>query len=163
MISNGVSDVEYHILIPGFPVSTSNIWRGTRTRNLTVHFENKKYSDSNVPVSDTAHANVHNYEAPLQAMDYEDAMLYVLGVVMVQQFILNKGLKEFCDRSKEATMKELTQIHDMDTYRSLDASTLTIEQRKRALSDLLFLVGKRSEDIKGRICVDGSKKRREPD
>ena len=164
MIENGVADVEYHIPIPGLPVSTSNIRRGTRTRHPTIHYEanseNKKYSDSNVPFSGTSHVNVHNDEAPLHSMDDEDYMLYILGVVMVQHFILNKGLKEFGDRAKEATMKEITQIHDIDMYRPLDASTLTWEQRKRALSYLLFLVEKRSGDIKGRICVEGSKQRR---
>ena len=59
-------------------------------------------------------------------------------------------------------MKELTKINGMDTYRPIDASTLTREQRKRALSPLLFLVEKSSGDIKGRMCVDGSKQRREP-
>ena len=129
MIDNGFADVEYHIPIPGFPVSTSNLRRETCMRQPTIHyeanFENKKYSDSNLPVSGTARVNVHNDEAPLQAMDDEDAMMYVLWVVMVQQFSLNKGLKEFGDKDKEVTMKELTQIHDMYTYRPLDASTLT--------------------------------------
>ena len=115
MIANGVADVEYHIPIPGFPVSTSNLRRGTCMRQPTIryeaNFENKKYSDSDVPVSGTAYVNVHDDEAPLQAMDDEDAMLYVLGVVMVHKFSLNKGLKEFGDKAKEATMKELTQIH----------------------------------------------------
>ena len=58
-------------------------------------------------------------------MDDEDAMLYVLGVGMVQKFSLKKGLKEFGDRDKEATMKELTKIHAMDMYCPLYASTLT--------------------------------------
>ena len=128
------------------PVSNSYLRRGTHSRNPTVHyeanFENKKYSESDVPVSGTAHVNVHDDEAPLEAMDDEGAMLYILGVVMVQQFILSKGVKEFGDRSEEATMKELTQIHDMDTYCPLYASTLTWEQRKRALSSLLFLLEK---------------------
>ena len=97
MISNGVADDEYHIPVPGMPVSNSKLRRGTRTRKTTVHydanFENKKYSDSNVPVSGTAHVNVHDEEATLEAMDDEDAMLYVLGVVTVQKLSLNKGLK----------------------------------------------------------------------
>ena len=71
---------------------------------------------------------------------------------MVQHFILNKGLKEFGDRDKEATMKEITQIHDIDMYHPLDASTLTWEPRKRALSSLLFLVEKVVETSKGK-CV----------
>ena len=104
MIANGVSYVEYHIHIPGLPVSTSNIRCGTHTRQSTIHYQanskNKKYSDSGVPVSGTAHVSVHDDEAPLQATDDEDAMMYVLGVIMVHQFILNKGLKEFGDSAK---------------------------------------------------------------
>ena len=92
--------------------------------------------------------NVQDDESPLEAMDDEEAMLYFLGLVMVQQFSLNKVLKEFGDRAKESTMKELTQIHDMDTYRPLDASTLTWEQRKRSLSSLLFIVEKLVETLK---------------
>ena len=46
---------------------------GTRMRQPTIHyeanFEKKKYSDSDVIVSGTAHANVHDDEAPLEAMD----------------------------------------------------------------------------------------------
>ena len=161
MSANEVADFEDHIPIPGIPVSNSTLWHETHTRNPTVHyesnFEKKKYSDSGVPVSGTAHVNVHDDEASLEAMDDEDAMIYVLGVVLVHWFSLNKGLKEFGDRYKEATMKELTQIHDMDTYWPLDASTLTREQRKRALSSLLFLVEKKNGDIKGIMFVDGSK------
>ena len=157
MIANGVADVEYHIPVPGMPVYNSNLRCGTRTRKPTVHYEansdNKNYSYSDVPVSSTGNVNVHNDDPPLEAMDKEDAMIYLLGVVMVQQFSLNKGLKEFGDRDKDATMKELTQIRDMDTHHPLDASTLTWEQRKRALPSILFLVEKRCGDIKGKnVC-----------
>ena len=157
MISNGVADDEYRIPVPGMPVSNSYIRRGTRTRNPTVNYEanseNKNYSFSDVPVSSTGNVNVHNDDPPLEAMDKEDAMIYVLGVVIVQKFSLNRGIKEFGDRDKDATMKELTQIHDMDTHHPLDASTLTWEQRKRALSSILFIVEKRCGDIKGKnVC-----------
>ena len=69
------------------PVYNSNIRRVTCTINPTVHyeanFENKNYSDSDVPVYGTSHVNVHDDEASLEAMDDEDAMIYVLGVVLV--------------------------------------------------------------------------------
>ena len=101
--------------------------------------------------------NEHDDEAPLDAIDDEGAMLYDLRLFMVKQFSLNKGLKEFIDRAKEVTMKEITQIHYMDMYSSLDISTLTWEQKKRAPLSLLFLVERRSGETEGRICVDGSK------
>ena len=71
MIVNVVADDEYHIPVSGMPVSKSNLRRGTRTRNPTIHyeanFENKNYSDSNVPVSGTVHVNVHDDEAPIRS------------------------------------------------------------------------------------------------
>ena len=79
------------------PVYNSNIRRVTCTINPTVHyeanFENKNYSDSDGLVYGTSHVNVHDDEAPLDAIYDEDSMLYVLGVFMVQQFSLNKDLK----------------------------------------------------------------------
>ena len=97
MISNGVADVEYHIPVPVMPAYNSNLRRGTRTINPIVHYEtnleNKKYSGSVITVSGTAHVSVHDDEDPLEAMDDEDTMLYVIGVFIVQQFCLNKGLK----------------------------------------------------------------------
>ena len=69
MIANVVADVEYHIPVPGIPVSNSNLRRGTRTINPTVQYEdnleNNKYSDSEVPVSGTEHMNIQNNEDPL--------------------------------------------------------------------------------------------------
>ena len=51
MIANGVADVEYHIPIPGLPVSTSNLRRGTRMRQPTIHYEANSEKRSTVTVT----------------------------------------------------------------------------------------------------------------
>ena len=56
-------------------------------------------------------------------------------------------------------MKELTQLHIMDTWTPLQAEKLSQEQRMRALLSLLFLKEKRTGDVKGRACINGAPQR----
>ena len=61
-----------------------------------------------------------NLDTPMQALDegWEDddtLTEHLLGVILVQQYNLNKGLELFGDRSEAATTKELQQIHDFGT------------------------------------------------
>ena len=70
---------------------------------------------------------------------------------------LKKGLELFGDKTDIAVPKELTQIHDMETYEPVDPKTMTYEDRKKALASLLFITEKRNGDIKARNVADGSK------
>ena len=56
-------------------------------------------------------------------------------------------------------MKEMKQIHDMNTYTPMDATTLTAEQKAKAIRCLFLLTEKRNGDIKGRKVADGSVQR----
>ena len=78
---------------------------------------------------------------------------------MAQQFSLKKGVELFGDKAEAATVKELTQIHNMDTYTPLFSHDLTKTQRDKALSALFFLTEKRDGRIKGRKVAVGSKQR----
>ena len=53
-------------------------------------------------------------------------------------------------------LKEMTQLHIMDTWTPMDAGKLSWEQRMRSLSSLLFLKEKQTGDIKGRACINGA-------
>ncbi len=83
--------------------------------------------------------------------------MYIIGVIMAQQYSLRKGLKPFCKEGKEAAMSELTQLHDMETYYSVHAHELTRQQRIDALSSLIFLTQKQDGKVKGCTCMNGSK------
>ena len=56
----------------------------------------------------------------------------ILGVVLVQQYNLKKGLELYGDRSEEATKNELQKIHDFGTYifcvanRMVNGSQMTV-------------------------------------
>ena len=56
---------------------------------------------------------------------------HILGLVMVQQYSIKKGVELFGERAEAATLKELTQLHDMDTYVPLFAGDLTKEEKKK--------------------------------
>ena len=56
-------------------------------------------------------------------------------------------------------MKEMQLMHDMNTFFPRDVTTLTREQRIRALSSLIFLKEKHTGKIKSRTCVNGAPQR----
>ena len=86
---------------------------------------------------------------------------HILGIIMAQQYIVKKGIELFGKKGEAAVTKELTQMHDMKVYYPMDPKELTREQRKEALSSLIFLMQKRDDSVKSRACVNRSKQREE--
>jgi hypothetical protein len=86
-------------------------------------------------------------------------VLHVVGVILAQQYTVNKGLKLFGERAKESISKELQQLHDYVTYTPVHAHELTRDQRKEALASLIFLTEKRCGKLKTRACVNGNPQR----
>ena len=87
---------------------------------------------------------------------------HVLGVVMVQQFSLKAGMAKFGDCTKTAVTKELTQLHDMETYVPMDPKKMTRQQKVEALNSFMLLVEKWDGHIKSRACADGSTQKWRP-
>jgi hypothetical protein len=58
-------------------------------------------------------------------------------------------LRKFEARGVSEALKELTQLHIMDTWTPLEVSKISREQRMCTLSSLMFLKEKRTEDING--------------
>jgi hypothetical protein len=86
-------------------------------------------------------------------------VMHVMGVILAQQYSVNKGIQLFGEKAKDAISKELQQLHDYGTYTPIHAHELTREERKDALSSLMFLTEKRCGKIKSRACVNGSTQR----
>ena len=84
---------------------------------------------------------------------------HILGVILVQKFGLKKGMELFGKKEDAAVVKELTQIHELETYEPIMASGLSWEEKKKALESLLFITEKRNGDIKARKVSDDSKHR----
>jgi len=81
--------------------------------------------------------------------------LQVWAYIMTQ-YNLKPGLRKFGKRGQTAAVKELTQLHVMDTWRPIHAEKLSREEKMKALLSLLFLKEKRTGDIKGRACINGA-------
>ena len=72
---------------------------------------------------------------------------------------LKKGLREFGLLGEAAVYKELDVLHVQKVFAPQDPSTLSKEERSRALESLMFLERKRTGTVKGRLVADGSKQR----
>lgn len=104
-----------------------------------------------------SHAKKKNDCNPIPREEWEE---YAFGIAL-QQYSIKAGLRKFGMRGEKAVSKELRQRHDMVTFFPLDPSTITREQRARAIASLMFLKEKRNGDIKGRACADGRPQREE--
>ena len=77
-----------------------------------------------------------------------------------QQYALKKGLQKFGNEGVEGAMKELDQLHQRTCFSPVDVSTMTQEERVRAMVAIMLLTEKRDGTIKGR-CVYNGKPTRE--
>ena len=92
-------------------------------------------------------------------MTEEQSDAHIVGVIFAQHFRLKKGLELFGEKADVAVQKELSQIHQMDTYEPVHKSDLTFEDRKKALASLMFITEKRNGDTKARTVADGTNQR----
>ena len=78
----------------------------------------------------------------------------------LQQYGLEKGIKKFGQKGKDAALKELEQMHNRECFVPVSVSELNNTERKKAQMALAFLTEKRSGNMKGRM-VYNSKPTRE--
>ena len=66
-------------------------------------------------------------------MNDEELDNYIMGVILIHQYNLKKGIELFGYKAEDAGMKELQQIHDMDVNVPMDPKELLYEERAKAL------------------------------
>jgi hypothetical protein len=64
------------------------------------------------------------------------------------QYSLNTGLCHFSDRAEMAVTKELHQFNTFDVFKPIAADSLSNEEKKKALSLLIFLNKKQNGTVK---------------
>jgi hypothetical protein len=80
--------------------------------------------------------------------------------MFIQTYSLNKGIKKFGQKGKDAAIKEMKQqLHNRTVFEGIKIKDMTPLERKRAMESLLFLVEKRDGKIKARTCANGSTQR----
>jgi hypothetical protein len=72
------------------------------------------------------------------------------------QYQLESGIKQFDEQGETAVTKELNQFNKYRVFESKHARDLSEEDKKKALSSLIFLKEKKSGVIKARSCANGS-------
>ena len=65
--------------------------------------------------------------------------VHIIGVILFKKYGLKKGMELFGEKSDAAVVKELTQMHELETYEPVLDSDLSWEERKKALESLLFI------------------------
>jgi hypothetical protein len=78
---------------------------------------------------------------------------------IMTQMTAKAGLKKYGKEAEIALMKEFTQLEDLNVYESIDATSLTNEQKKGALRAINLIKEKRDGRIKGRTVADGRPQR----
>jgi hypothetical protein len=87
-------------------------------------------------------------------MHFQNERAMSQGTSLTQQYIVQKGLKKFGDKGKEATLKELEQLHDRECFTPIDVNELTPTEKKKAQETLMFLTEKRDGRVKGRAVYN---------
>jgi len=118
--------------------------------------EERLLATTTSPMEATIDDAMHKIDPKLFTTSQEEMMVWAY---MMTQYNLKPGLRKFGARGVTAAVKELTQLHIMDTWTPLEASKLSREQRMCALSSLLFLKEKCTGDVKGRACINGAPQR----
>ena len=77
----------------------------------------------------------------------------------IQTYSLQKGLKKFGERGRDAAMGEISQLHDRIVFWPRHKKDLTPEELEKIMESLIFLAEKRDGRVKARTCANGSVQR----
>ena len=79
--------------------------------------------------------------------------------LMFTQMTATRGIRKHGKRAVEVLLKEYIQLKDLKVMKKIKNSTLTIEQKQKALRMINLIKEKRCGRLKGRACADGRAQR----
>jgi hypothetical protein len=68
-------------------------------------------------------------------------------------------MKQFGKSGWDIAYEEMKQLNDRQIFAPVNASKLSIQEKRKALESFIFLAEKKDDQIKGRICANGSTQR----
>ena len=68
----------------------------------------------------------------------DENILPAIVKYVFMQYNLKQRIAKYGKRSVKATKKELSQIHNMNALKPLNANTLTVNEKKNAIASLIF-------------------------
>jgi hypothetical protein len=75
------------------------------------------------------------------------------------QFGLDAGLHKFGGRGESAVTKELHQFNSYNVFKPLCTDALSVNEKQKVLTSLIFLKQKQNGDVKARSCANKSVQR----
>jgi hypothetical protein len=91
---------------------------------LRMSKEEKMFATTASSTAPTVNETIHRYDKTMTTTSEEE--LHVWAYIMTQ-YNLKPGLRKFGQRGQTAAVKELTQLHVMDTWKPIHAEKLTRE------------------------------------
>jgi Reverse transcriptase (RNA-dependent DNA polymerase)/Zinc knuckle len=98
-----------------------------------------------------------SYEPSVQLVQHSTQQ--AITAYVLTQMSAAAGIKIYGQPAVDAILKEFCQLHDKGVFEPKQALSLTIAQKKGSLRAVNLIKEKRSGDIKGRTCADGSVQR----
>jgi hypothetical protein len=116
----------------------------------------RKYDHRLDHIMDSPDTN-QSYDHPVQLLNHTTKR--VLTAYVFTQMSAAAGIKVYGQPAVDAIFKEFTQLHDKNVFDPKHASSLTHAQRRASLRAVNLIKEKRTGEIKGRTCADGSVQR----
>jgi hypothetical protein len=90
-------------------------------------------------------------DAMLMARLINDLNIKIIkkGASFAQQYLLNKGIKVFGQRGRDASMKEMDQLHHQSCFTQISVAKMTPTEWRKAQHAPMFLGEKCDGTIKG--------------
>jgi hypothetical protein len=73
-----------------------------------------------------------------------------------KQYCLKAGRRKFASQGSMAIMKESRHLHTLKCFKPINAKQLSSNARRQALTSLIFLTEKCSDEVKAHACTNGS-------
>ena len=93
-----------------------------------------------------------------EEQEYDDIHAVILARCLTQ-YGLKTAINKFGDDAVNASVKEVSQLHNRDVFRPVHWSDLSKDEQKEAIESLIHIKKKRDGSLKGLACADGRPQR----
>jgi hypothetical protein len=149
--ANDVQLVQHNSILrkPNFNKPQANSWTSQLSKAVSfIEANSSKFGESFT----TKHVKSKTLDAHQTVNELTD--------ILMTQMTAKKGIKEYGDRAISAIVKEYDQLDKKNAFEPRFATSLTTEERMRALRSITLIKEKRSGIIKGRTIADGRPQRK---
>mgnify|MGYP001951138350 CR=1 FL=1 len=82
-----------------------------------------------------------------------------INACCIQTYTVKQGIRKWGNKGYSSAIKELEQLHSRTCFTPLKLKDISRMERKKAMEAVTFMVQKRDETVKTRMCANGSTQR----